>query len=213
MIQVFLIDDHTIWKHGICSVLDSELDIKVIVKAFLEDEILEKVHQCAPDVIVLDINLRKKDGIEVISLVKNYFPNCKVLVLTMDEHYEHLMSAFQAGADGYLLKDTSSKQVVHAIRTVYHGNSIIHPSMMQKLINFRQSQKEFTLNKNVLTDREKEILSGLTKGMSNKEIANTLYISDSTVKSHMRIIFKKLNVNRRSQAVYYAIQNHLIPPY
>lgn len=211
MIRVMLVDDHTVLRDGIRSILELEPDVQVVGEAVSGDEVLEKVEQCVPDVILMDINLPKKSGIEVTSLVKKQYPDCRILVLTMFDHDEYLMSALRAGADGYLLKDATSDQVVEAIRMVYQGDSIIHPSMTKKLITFHQRHNASRENDNVLTDREKDVLNELVKGLSNKEIANALYISDKTVKIHISKIFKKLNVKSRSQAVIYAVQNQLVP--
>ncbi|MCS0653305.1 response regulator transcription factor [Cytobacillus firmus] len=210
MIQVLLVDDHTVLRDGIRSILDLESDIEVAGEAVSGDEVLKKVEEYRPDCILMDINLPGKNGIEVTSLVKSQYPNCRVLVLTMFEDDEYLMEALRAGADGYLLKDSSSEQVVAAIRMVSQGDSIIHPRMTKKLITYHQQTKSES-NENTLTEREKEILFELVKGLSNKEIAEALFISDKTVKIHINKIFKKLNVKSRSQAVIYAVRHQLVP--
>lgn len=209
MIQILLVDDHTVLRDGLRSILDLESDIRVVGEAVSGEEVLKKVEEYRPDFILMDINLPGKNGIEVTSLVKSQYPNCRVLILTMFEHDEYLMEALRAGADGYLLKDSSSEQVVAAIRKVSQGDSVIHPRMTQKLITYHQTNSE--RNENVLTEREKEVLFELVKGLSNKEIAEVLFISDKTVKIHINKIFKKLNVKSRTQAVIYAVQNQLIP--
>jgi len=211
MIQVLLVDDHTVLRDGIRSILDLESDIQVVGEAVSGDEVLKKVEVYRPDCILMDINLPGKNGIEVTSLVKSQYPNCRVLVLTMFEDDECLMEALRAGADGYLLKDSSSEQVVAAIRMVSQGDSVIHPRMTKKLITYHHQQKKSESNENRLTEREKEILFELVKGLSNKEIAEALFISDKTVKIHINKIFKKLNVKSRSQAVIYAVRNQLVP--
>ncbi|EPD49648.1 response regulator transcription factor [Paenisporosarcina sp. FSL H8-0542] len=209
MIQILLVDDHAVLRDGLRSILDLESDIRVVGEAVTGEEVLKKVEECRPDFILMDINLPGKNGIEVTSLVKSQYPNCRVLILTMFEHDEYLMEALRAGADGYLLKDSSSEQVVEAIRKVSQGDSVIHPRMTQKLITYHQTNSE--RNENVLSDREKEVLFELVKGLSNKEIAEVLFISDKTVKIHINKIFKKLNVKSRTQAVIYAVQNQLVP--
>ncbi|WP_368296873.1 response regulator [Cytobacillus firmus] len=210
MIQVLLVDDHTVLRDGIRSILDLESDIQVAGEAVSGNEVLMKVEEYRPDCILMDINLPGKNGIEVTSLVKSQYPNCRVLVLTMFEDDEYLMEALRAGADGYLLKDSSSEQVVAAIRMVSQGDSVIHPRMTKKLITYHQQTKSES-NENTLTEREKEILFELVKGLSNKEIAEALFISDKTVKIHINKIFKKLNVKSRSQAVIYAVRHQLVP--
>ncbi|WHZ56026.1 response regulator [Metabacillus hrfriensis] len=211
MIQILLVDDHTVLRDGIRSILDLEFDIRVVGEAVSGDEVLKKVEELRPDCILMDINLPGKNGIEVTSQVKSKYPNCRVLVLTMFEDDEYLMEALRAGADGYLLKDSSSDQVVAAIRMVSQGDSVIHPRMTKKLITYHHQHTKSEPNENMLTKREKEILFELVKGLSNKEIAEALFISDKTVKIHINKIFKKLNVKSRSQAVIYAVRNQLVP--
>ncbi|MFE9080903.1 response regulator [Bacillus mobilis] len=214
MIKILVVDDHAFLRDAIRSILEDESDMKVVGEASSGDEVLGKVEEFGPDCILMDINLPGKNGIEATDLVKKKYPNCRVLVFTMyehDEHDEHLMDALQAGADGYLLKDSSSEQVVAAIRMLYRGDSVIHPRMTKKLITYHQQKMKVESNENELTEREKEILFELVKGLSNKEIAEVLYISDKTVKIHINKIFKKLNVKSRSQAVIYAVRNQLVP--
>ncbi|TBX52269.1 response regulator transcription factor [Bacillus mycoides] len=211
MIKILVVDDHAFLRDAIRSILEVESDMKVVGEASSGDEVLGKVEECRPDCILMDINLLGKNGIEATGLVKKKYPNCRVLVFTMYEHDEYLMDALQSGADGYLLKDSSSEQVVAAIRMLYQGDSVIHPRMTKKLITYHQQQMKLEPNENELTEREKEILFELVKGLSNKEIAEVLYISDKTVKIHINKIFKKLNVKSRSQAVIYAVRNHLVP--
>lgn len=211
MIKILVVDDHAFLRDAIRSILEDESDMKVVGEANSGDEVLGKVEECRPDCILMDINLPGKNGIEATGLVKKKYPNCRVLVFTMYEHDEYLMDALQSGADGYLLKDSSSEQVVAAIRMLYQGDSVIHPRMTKKLITYHQQQMKLEPNENELTEREKEILFELVKGLSNKEIAEVLYISDKTVKIHINKIFKKLNVKSRSQAVIYAVRNHLVP--
>ncbi|WP_025784662.1 response regulator transcription factor [Sporosarcina sp. D27] len=207
MIQILLVDDHTVLRDGIRSILDLESDIKVVGEAVSGDEVLKKVEELQPDCVLMDINFPGKNGIEVTSLVKSQYPYCRVLMLTMFEHDEYLMEALRAGADGYLLKDSSSDQVVSAIRMVAQGESVIHPRMTKKLVNYHHQE----LSETMLSEREKEVLLELVKGLSNNEIAEVLFISDKTVKIHINKIFKKLNVKSRTQAVIYAVRNHLVP--
>ncbi|HCF55308.1 MAG TPA: DNA-binding response regulator [Bacillus sp. (in: Bacteria)] len=211
MIKILVVDDHAFLRDAIRSILEDESDMKVVGEASSGDGVLGKVEECGPDCILMDINLPGKNGIEATELVKKKYPNCRVLVFTMYEHDEYLMDALQAGADGYLLKDSSSEQVVAAIRMLYGGDSVIHPRMTKKLITYHQQKMKVESNENELTEREKEILFELVKGLSNKEIAEVLYISDKTVKIHINKIFKKLNVKSRSQAVIYAVRNQLVP--
>ncbi|HET7522311.1 MAG TPA: response regulator transcription factor [Bacillales bacterium] len=209
MIRLMLVDDHTVLRDGLRSIFDLEDDIDVVGEAVTGDEALRKMKEVRPDMILMDINLPDIDGVEVTTAVKTQDPDCRVLVLTMYSDDEYFMSAIRAGADGYLLKDMPSEEVLDAIRTVARGESIIHPSMTKKLLDFHQQPN--THETKELTERENEILACLVEGLANKEIARRLHISDKTVKIHVSNIFKKLGVKSRSQAVIYAVQHQLVP--
>ncbi|MFT4416302.1 response regulator [Fredinandcohnia humi] len=210
MIKLMLVDDHAVLRDGLRNILEMEDDIRVVGEAVSGEDALVKVPLCQPDVVLMDINMPQKNGVEVTGILKKQFPSMKILVLTMHSHDEYFMAAIREGADGYLLKDAPSDQVVDAIRTVAKGESVIHPSMTKKLLNFHQQQQEQTKD-NTLTEREREVLQCLVEGLSNKEIAERLFISDKTVKIHVSKIFKKFDVKSRSQVVIYAVQNKLVP--
>jgi DNA-binding NarL/FixJ family response regulator len=205
-----LVDDHAILRDGLKSIISLESDMEVTGEATGGKEMAALLSRTTPDVIVMDINMPEQDGIELTKIVKKEYPEVKVLILTMYKHDEYFMSALKEGADGYLLKDSPSDQVVNAVRTVYKGESIIHPAMTKKLISFHQQDSRMK-EASTLTDREREVLVCLVEGLSNKEIAQRLYISDKTVKIHVSKIFKKLDVKSRSQVVIYAVQNKLVP--
>ncbi|MEH7383279.1 response regulator transcription factor [Bacillus sp. JJ1533] len=209
MIKLMLVDDHAVLRDGLRNILELEDDIRVVGEAVSGDDALDKVPTCEPDVILMDINMPQKNGVETTGILKKKYPSIKVLVLTMHNHDEYFMAAIREGADGYLLKDAPSEQVVDAIRTVARGESVIHPSMTKKLLNFHQQQEQ--PKDNALTERETEVLQCLVEGLSNKEIAERLFISDKTVKIHVSKIFKKFDVKSRSQVVIYAVQNKLVP--
>lgn len=209
MIRIMLVDDHTVLRDGLRSIFELENDIEVVGEAISGDEALRITRKVDPDVILMDINLPDANGIEVTAAVKSQFPYCKVLVLTMYSHDEYFMAAIRAGADGYLLKDVPSNEVVEAVRTVARGESIIHPSMTKKLLDFHKRQAEN--GESELAEREKEVLTCLVEGLANKKIADCLHISDKTVKIHVSNIFKKLDVKSRSQAIIYAVQHQLVP--
>jgi DNA-binding NarL/FixJ family response regulator len=209
MINVMLVDDHAILRDGLKSIISLESDMEVVGEATGGAEMEVLLKSKSPDVIVMDINMPEQNGIELTKIVKKEYPAVKVLILTMYKHDEYLMSALKEGADGYLLKDSPSEQVVDAIRTVHRGESIIHPAMTKKLISYHQQEAQVKED-TVLTEREKEVLVCLVEGLSNKEIAGRLYISDKTVKIHVSKIFKKLDVKSRSQVVIYAVQHKLV---
>jgi len=210
MINVLLVDDHTILRDGIRSLLELEKDIQVVGESVSGHDVLKKIEELHPDVILMDINMPEQNGIEVMAMVKKKYSAVKVIMLTMYNHDEYFLSAIREGADGYLLKDAPSQQVVEAIRSVVRGESVIHPSMTKKLLDFHVLKRDAP-QREELTEREKEVLHCLLEGLSNKEIAEKLFISDKTVTIHLSKIFKKLNVKSRSQAVIHTIQNQILP--
>jgi DNA-binding NarL/FixJ family response regulator len=205
-----LIDDHTVLRDGLKSIFEMEEDISVVGEAESAEMAIKEVGLLKPDVILMDINLPDQNGVVLTRQIKEQFKDIKILILTMHSHEEYFMSAIREGADGYLLKDAPSEQVVGAVRTVMKGEAVIHPSMTKKLLTFHQQQNN-GVKETELTEREKEVLTCLVQGLSNKEIAKNLFISDKTVKIHVSKIFKKINVKSRSQAVIHAIQYQLVP--
>ncbi|RXJ00347.1 DNA-binding response regulator [Anaerobacillus alkaliphilus] len=210
MITVMLIDDHTVLRDGLKSIFEMEDDIQVIGEAESGEVALRAVPSLKPDVILMDINLPDHNGVELTRRIKENYKDIRILILTMHSHEEYFMAAIREGADGYLLKDAPSEQVVEAVRMVMRGEGVIHPSMTKKLFTFHQ-QQSLGSKESELTEREKEVLACLVRGLSNKEIAEQLFISDKTVKIHVSKIFKKINVKSRSQAVIHAIQHQLVP--
>ncbi len=211
MIKLLLVDDHAVLRDGLRNIFELEDDISVVGEAVSGEDAIEKVKLCQPDVVLMDINMPKKNGVEVTGILKKQYPGIKVLVLTMHSHDEFFMAAIREGADGYLLKDAPSNQVIEAIRTVARGESVIHPSMTKKLLSFHQQNQQEQVQDSSLTEREREVLMCLVEGLSNKEIAERLFISDKTVKIHVSKIFKKFDVKSRSQVVIYAVQKQLVP--
>lgn len=206
MIRVLLIDDHPLMRDGIRTIINLESDMRVVGESVTGLEIISMIKETKADVVLMDINLPTKNGIDITAEIKENNPNCKVLILTMYDHNEYFMSALHAGADGYLLKDSPGEKVVEGIRVVFSGDSIIQPSLTKKLLN-QQRIQQYIIE---LTQREKEVLTALVKGVSNKEIAEELYISERTVKIHINKIFKKMNVKSRSQAIIVAVKNQIV---
>lgn len=204
-----LVDDHAILRDGLRNLLEIEEDIQVVGEADSGEDAIGKIRECTPDVVLMDINMPRMTGVEVTGILKKLYPEVKILVLTMHNHDEYFLAAIREGADGYLLKDAPFDQVIEAIRSVARGENVIHPSMTKKLLNLHQ-QKKPEEDENALTEREKEVLQCLVEGLSNKEIADKLFISDKTVKIHVSKIFKKLNVKSRSQVVIYAVQHQMV---
>ncbi|MCA1010118.1 response regulator [Halobacillus halophilus] len=212
MIRVMIVDDHSVLRDGIALVVNLAKELEVIEQASTANEVKEKIGLSQPDVVIMDIHLQEESGIELTRYMKKHYPKVKILMLTIadDEHY--LQRALEAGAAGYLLKDTSSDELIHGIINVYRGDCVIPPSMTKNLVMNYKRRKHAVSSDSRLTKREHEVLHELTKGHTNKEIAHILYISDKTVKIHISNIYRKLKVKSRSQAVLYAVQNKLLPP-
>ncbi|WP_088007290.1 response regulator [Indiicoccus explosivorum] len=209
MINLILVDDHAILRDGLKTIISQEPDMAVIGEATGSEDLQQLLGTGTPDVILMDINMPDVDGIELTKRVKAQHPAIKVIMLTMYKNDEYFMAAIREGADGYLLKDSPSEDVVAAIRTVNSGESVIPQAMTKKLLSLHQSDPKS--GDSQLTPREKEVLMCLVEGLSNKEIAGRLYISDKTVKIHVSNIYRKLDVKSRSQAIIYAVQNKLVP--
>ncbi|MGR9050447.1 response regulator [Halobacillus faecis] len=210
MIRVMVVDDHVVLRDGISHVIRLQEGMEVVSEASSGEEFRRKIKNCAPNVIILDIHLQDVSGIELTQLVKEDYPECKVLILTFSDNDYYLQASMDAGADGYLLKEMSSEELVYGIKSVYKGNCVIPPSMTKALLH-NQNKKENVQSK-TLTQREFEVLRELSKGLSNKEIAHILFISDKTVKIHISNIYKKLKVKSRSQALLYAVKQQWFNP-
>lgn len=225
-IRIVVADDHIVLLEGISRIIGMEDDMEVVGQARNGLEAIKLVEEHKPDVVLMDINMPVLDGLEATQKIKEVTPQTEVLILTMFDEEEYFFPIIAAGASGYLLKESPSNEVVQAIRIVSRGESMIHPSLAKKLLDSycTPSANHALLNtkKNKipihrkekahrqLTPREIEVLTLLIEGETNKEIAESLYISDKTVKIHVNKIFKKFEVKSRSQAIIYAVRNKVI---
>lgn len=209
-VKVMLADDHLLMREGIRKLLEFDGNIKVVDEAGDGEECLEKLKISKPEVLLLDINMPKKNGLEVLQKIKDENINVKVLILTVHIEIEYLMKAVDIGADGYILKDSESNELKRAINIVMKGENYIQPKLIP-ILNNRLVARDMDKDKvDLLTGREKEVLIQVANGMFNKEIATTLNISERTVKNHISNIFKKIDVSDRTQAAVFAIKNDLI---
>lgn len=210
IIKIMIVDDHILIRQGIKQLLESDGDIKIIDEAGDGNECLEKLKFTMPDIVLLDINMPIKNGIEVLKEIKNSKINVKTLILTAQSEYQYLVSAINNGADGYLLKNIETSELRKAIHIIASGKKYVQSSLTQ-ILNYELENKLIEKKKiNFLTKREKEVLVKVSHGMSNKEIATYLNISERTVKNHVSNIFKKIKVSDRTQAAIYAIKNDFI---
>jgi DNA-binding NarL/FixJ family response regulator len=213
-INVLIADDHHLFIRGIESILFEDDSLHEIGKAANGKEAYEMAKQLKPDVILLDVNMPVLNGLEALKMIIEDMPDVKVLMLTVNDNDNQLFEALKSGAKGYLLKDLLPNELLTFIHMVYRGESIISGQMASKIIeNMKRPndtgipQTNLAVGKmDVLTKREKEILTQVMKGLTNREIASALFISENTVKNHLRNIMEKLHMNNRVQAATYALQ-------
>ncbi len=211
MIRVLIADDHHLFREGLTRILDDEEDIEVIASLRSGEEALAAMGSYHPDVVVLDVNMPGMGGIEAARRLRERYPDLGILMLTVSEDRETLFQAVQAGVRGYLLKSSTSDELVDAIYRVNRGEAAISPAMSAKLLDefVALSQGQRQRPEDVLTERERAILRYVASGMSNKEIGQALSISPHTVKAHLRHILDKLGLRSRTQAAAWAERHGL----
>ncbi|MBE7105323.1 response regulator transcription factor [Bacillus cereus] len=213
-IKVLLVDDHTVVLKGLAFFLSTREDFELVGEANNGKDALVKVGETSPDVVLMDLYMPEMDGIEATACIKKEYPNVKVIVLTSFSDQAHVLPALKAGASGYILKDIEPDQLVEAIRSAYKGNIQLHPDIANALLSQtlpeEEKEEEPSVQVGVLTARENEVLQLLAKGMSNKEIASVLVITEKTVKAHMSSILSKLHLSDRTQAALYAVKNGIV---
>ena len=214
-IRVIVCDDHALFRRGLVMVLESEAGIEVVGEAEDGEEAIRKAEELTPDVVLMDVRMPRVNGVEATRAIVEVLPSTRVLMLTVSEEEEDLYAAIKAGAAGYLLKEISIEEIAGAINAAMRGQSLISPSMASKLLTeFATMAKRADERPSVpaprLTDRELEVLELVAQGMSNREIAGVLLISENTVKNHVRNILEKLHLHSRMEAVVYAVQEKLL---
>ena len=207
IINIVIADDHLLVRQGIKQIIELQQNIKVIGEASNGEEAINIIKQLNPQVALIDINMPVKNGIEVLKSLKESKLLIKTIMLTIHTEKEYLVEAVKLGADGYVLKDADSDILIDAINKVYNGESVIPSHLVTELIkNYRNPLSK---NENELTEREIEVLRAISDGLSNKEIASRLFISEKTVKNHISNIFRKLDISDRTQAAIYAIKHEI----
>ncbi|HVE62370.1 MAG TPA: response regulator transcription factor [Mycobacteriales bacterium] len=214
-IRVLVVDDHALFRRGLQMVLEQEDDIEVVGEAGDGMEAVQKATDTMPDIVLMDVRMPKRGGIDACTAIKDAVPSAKIIMLTISDEEADLYEAIKAGASGYLLKEISIEEVAAAIRAVHEGQSLISPSMASKLLTefatmIKKTDERQQLPTPRLTDREMEVLRLVAKGMNNRDIAKQLFISENTVKNHSRNILEKLQLHSRMEAVVYAVREKLL---
>lgn len=208
-IRVMIVDDHAVVREGQRALIETEPNMELVGEACDGLEAVELAKTTSPDVILMDLQMPRMNGIEAIKLIKEDNPESKILVLTSFAEDEQVFHSVKAGALGYLLKDASPEEIIRAIRTVNRGDSLMDSVIAKKLMNEIQRKSELPLTKDPLSDRETEVLIAVAGGLSNQDIGEKLYISERTVRTHVSHILEKLQLANRTQATLYALKEGL----
>lgn len=209
MIRVLLVDDHEMVRLGVSSYLSIQSDVEVVGEAENGAEGYEKALELRPDVILMDLVMEVMDGIESTKKILKDWPEAKILIVTSFIDDEKVYPAIEAGASGYLLKTSTAHEIANAIRATYKGERVLEPEVTTKMMEQLSNRNRHVLHEE-LTNREQEILLLIAQGMSNQEIADELFITLKTVKTHVSNILAKLEVEDRTQAAIYAFKHGLI---
>ncbi len=217
-IRVLIADDHPFFRRGLEMVLGEDAGIELVGQASDGAEAVQLAGEALPDVVLMDIRMPKITGIEAARLMKEVAPSAKIVILTISDEEEDLFEAIRSGAIGYLLKDIPLDELADSVRAVHGGQSLINPSMAGKLLSEfatlarRDAEEEPAKHPPALklTDREMEVLRLVARGMNNRDIAKELFISENTVKNHVRNILEKLQIHSRMEAVMIAVREKLI---
>lgn len=204
-VRLLIVDNHTLFRQGLVSLLQSEPGYEVIGEASSGEQALQLVPQFGPDVVLMDVKMPGIGGVEATRCITETSPETRVLMLTVAEEEENLFAAIQAGARGYILKNADAGELLEAIQRVHAGEAQLSPSMTLRLFQALQGGGLPTLLPELpLTSREQDVFQLLAKGASNRQIAETLMITENTVKTHVRKILKKLGLHSRSEVAAYA---------
>lgn len=210
-IRALIVDDHTIVRSGVRLLLDAAPDIEVVGEALDGDEALTLTESLHPDVVLMDITMPGMGGLEATQLIKSQWPEVNVLVLTMHRSDEYFFEMIKAGASGYILKGAETNELIDAVRVVSKGEVFLYPTMANKLIkDYLRYVEGDSKSGPSLSSREKEILHLLAEGYSNKEVAEKLVISPSTVHTHRSNLMNKLGLNNRRELIQYARQKGIL---
>lgn len=205
-IRVLIVEDHTVVRDGLKALLSVADGIEVVGEAQDGVEAVDRANELQPDVVLLDLIMPRMDGVQATIEIKKCSPGSRILVLTSFSENHQIFSAIKAGATGYLMKDSSSDALIQAIRDTYHNKPALQPEIARKLMQDIQNPSNQNQPEGALTEREVEVLQQLALGKTNKEIADDLFLSERTVRTHITNILSKLRLSNRTQAVLYALR-------
>lgn len=207
-IRVLIAEDQPVVRDGLKLILSLDSEIEVVATASNGREALELCNGSI-DIVLMDIQMPVLDGVKTTKLIKDSFPEVKVIILTTFNDEQFIFEALKNGASSYLLKDVESEEIINTIKVIYSGGTILHSNIAAKLVNKLSTNQESTNSLSELTSRELEIAKLISEGLSNKEIAAKLFIAEGTVKNHISNILSKLNLNHRTKIALYVIENNL----
>ena len=212
-VKILVVDDHGIVREGLKMVLGLEADFQVVGEASSGQEAINQATRLEPDVVLMDVLMDGGDGIEACRQIKSLLPDTRVLMLTSHDAAQAVEAAVLAGASGYLLKNGGREDLLRGIRAVAQGESLLSPSVTAQVLGrFADlTRKERAREQDILSEREKEVLVLVAQGMTNRQIASKLVLSENTVRNHLSHILDKLDFSRRSQVAAYAAQRGLLP--
>ena len=211
MVNIFVINNYVVPREGLISILARYPEFQVIGDAASVSEALDKLDGIKPDIVIMDFCLTGGDGTEAITLLRQRFPEVKILVFTNSDKKEDLLKALKAGVRGYLLNNSKTTELIESIRLMSSGDAIVSPLPALRLMGeFEEANRQNKGRTNNLSPREKEVLRLVAQGASNKEIASQCYVSETTAKAHLRRILEKLEVRNRAQAAALAIGKDLL---
>lgn len=212
-IKVLVVDDHDLIREGLNRIISFEEDLIIINEFSNGEDVLNNIDNNLANVILLDINMPKKNGIETLRVIKEKYKDIKVVMLTVENDKNTIIESIKIGADGYILKESAGAEIVNAIRSVYINEKYIDKALVKKMFfEFKSNENDKNLkyeNLNKLNEKEITILYEISRGLKNKEIAEKLYLSEKTIKNYITNIFKKIKVEDRVQATIFAIRNNI----
>lgn len=210
-IRILIADDHPLMRMGLRVVLQAQPDLEVVGEVSDGEQAVVQTRALHPDIVIMDLKMPKKDGLAATREIAQIAPRTQILILTSFSDDDNVYAAIKAGAMGFLLKDSSAEYLLDAIRTVYRGESVLHPTIARKLMQEIKQPPRLPPTTDPLSERELQVLGYLAQGMSNRQIANELQVSVRTISTHVRNILGKTHLANRTQAALYAREQGIVP--